>query len=85
MLEHVSHTNTPYYHHSLYKVPGNIRHLIFQSTEFLGPPEIAAVSVGVIAIILLIIVIVLAVMLCRRRESLRLERRLDSRLKRQSS
>lgn len=53
---------------------------ISQPTEFLSAGEIGAVTVGVLAILLIIVVIVLAVLLCKRRESLRLERRLSSRL-----
>ncbi|KAK3921868.1 ABC transporter A family member 8 [Frankliniella fusca] len=50
------------------------------SSQFLSPAEIASITVGIIGILLIIAVIVLGIMLCRKRESLRLERRLSSRL-----
>ncbi|KAE8752858.1 hypothetical protein FOCC_FOCC000203 [Frankliniella occidentalis] len=60
---------------------GNTNRKTFDvGSQFLSPAEIAGISVGVIAIILIIAVIILGILLCRKRESLRLERRLSSRL-----
>lgn len=60
---------------------GNTNRQTFDvGSQFLNAGEIAGISVGVIALILIVIIIVLAILLCRRRESLRLERRLSSRL-----
>lgn len=61
----------------------SVRQSFDVGSQFLSPGDIAGISMGVICILLIVAIIVLAILLCRRRESLRLERRLSSRLARE--